>query len=130
MKLDPTLQDVAQQAVAIHEKLHNSGFHGMTGKEFQELYYTNLNNYIAFIAHAQFEAGLQDAVIILKDVIPLRADSIKDLLDHHGKGLRFTRQYAPDIAACKRKVAIWVHYTDNSEHYAIYGVKDIEAKPA
>jgi hypothetical protein len=128
MKLDPELQELAEKAVKIHEDLHTNGFNGMTGDEFKDLYYSNLNNYIAFIAHAQFASGMQDAVVILKDVIPLKQATIKQLLDHNQGGLHFTKRYADDIANYKRQVHIWVSYIDGSTHQAIYGVKDIAAK--
>jgi hypothetical protein len=127
-KLDSELLEPAQKCLKIHERLHSEGFHDMTGEEFADLYNTNLNNYIAFIAHAMFESGLQDAVIILGDVFPARSEQIKALLDHEKGGLRFTKTYAEDIALCKRKVIIQVFYLDGSNHYAMFGVKGVAAK--
>lgn len=127
-KLDPELLEPAKQCLLIHEKLHHDGFHDMTGQEFAKLYHSNLNNYIAYIAHAMFESGMQDAVIVLGNVCPDRSEEILNLFSHEKYGLRFTKPYADDIAQCKRKVIIQVFYMDGSHHYAMFGVKDVAAK--
>lgn len=127
-KLDTELLDVAQRCVSIHEALHRDGFKNMTGEEFGSLYHTNLNNYIAFTAHALFEAGIKDAVVVLGSVHPDRKPEFKTLLDHNKAGLRFTKEYAQDIADYKRQVIVEVFYLDGSHHYAMFGVRDVAAE--
>lgn len=129
-KLDPELEDIAKKCVMIHADLHKNGFRDMTGEEFGNLYYSNLNNYIAFTAHAIFDSGLKDAVIVLGDVLPHRRQEIREVLDHNQKGLRFTVAYDEEIKQYKRKVAIQVLYLDGSSDYAVYGVKDLAARKA